>query len=273
MQSIEQITPEISALFQPLDYHLAVASILAGLTPGAVWVDDPVSPSLGLAWFHSRVYLAGKAASAAGWQGLADTLTRDLVPQIVASRGDGFGLHAEPLETLQRAGEMLPALRPILGMRQHYVCDRLAQNWRTVLPTGYTLQPVDATLLNDPAIINIAWLCEEMISERPSIEDFLEKSFGVCVVQNHEILGWCLSEYNCARRCEVGVATADGRQRRGLGKAMTLALVEAAFQRGLQQVGWQCSAKNVPSAMLALSAGFRLEHEFSVLYCSLGEAT
>jgi RimJ/RimL family protein N-acetyltransferase len=103
-----------------------------------------------------------------------------------------------------------------------------------------------------------------MVSERPSVEDFLQRSFGVCLLYDETIVGFCLSEYNCAGRCEVGVWTAESHRQRGLGKLMSLALVEQALQRGLSEVGWHCWADNLPSAALALSAGFVLQREYPV---------
>jgi RimJ/RimL family protein N-acetyltransferase len=103
-----------------------------------------------------------------------------------------------------------------------------------------------------------------MVSERPSVDDFLQRSFGVCLVHDEAVVGFCLSEYNTDGRCEVGVWTAEAQRQRGLGKLMTLALVEQALQRGYTEVGWHCWADNLPSAALARSAGFVLSHDYPV---------
>ena len=104
----------------------------------------------------------------------------------------------------------------------------------------------------------------EMVSERPSVEDFLQRSFGVCLLHDGAVVGFCLSEYNWAGRCEVGVWTAEAHRQRGLGKLMSLALVEQAMQRGYTEVGWHCWANNLPSAALACSAGFALQRDYLV---------
>ena len=54
------------------------------------------------------------------------------------------------------------------------------------------------------------------MSERPSVADFLARSFGYCLVHENQIIGWCMSEYNNGNRCELGIETAAPFRRRGL---------------------------------------------------------
>ena len=119
-------------------------------------------------------------------------------------------------------------------------------------------------LLGTPGLSGLDALRMEMVSERPSVEDFLQRSFGVCLLYDGAVVGFCLSEYNCQGRCEVGVWTHEEHRQRGLGKLMTLALVEHALQHGYSEVGWHCWADNLPSAALALSAGFIYQRDYPV---------
>ena len=159
---------------------------------------------------------------------------------------------------------ILPCLEPVHGLRQYYACRQLARPWQPLLPPGYQLRQVDAALLDTPDLSGLDALRMEMVSERPSVEDFLQRSFGVCLLHDETIVGFCLSEYNIAGRCEVGVWTAEAHRQRGLGKLMSLALVEQALRDGYAEVGWHCWADNLPSAALALSAGFVLQRDYPV---------
>ncbi len=115
---------------------------------------------------------------------------------------------------------------------------------------------VDAALLATPNLKHLDTLKEEMTSERPSVEDFLAKSFGVCAIHDNELAGWCLSEYNADGRCEIGIETISDYRMRGLATALTLALLEHAFSHGITEVGWHCFKRNEASAKTALKAGF-----------------
>jgi RimJ/RimL family protein N-acetyltransferase len=110
-----------------------------------------------------------------------------------------------------------------------------------------------------------------MCSERPTVQDFLAKSFGVCLSRGDEIVGWCLSEYNCADRCEVGIEIVEPYQRRGLGTLLSLALVEMALSRSVTRIGWHCWASNTPSDATALKAGFELVEDYPAHYAWLKE--
>ena len=253
----------LRALLAPFDADLVIASILAGSTPGTVYVDDAAQPQAALVWFGYRVFLAGEA----GKPGLVDAL-RPVVEAELLPWAPSFVLTADDLAGWMGVlRQLLPGhnLHPL--HRQHYVCTRLLEDWRPLLPPRYTIRPVDAALLAEPGLDGLEALREEMCSERPSVEDFLEKSFGVCPLYGNEVIGWCLSEYNHDERCEVGVATAEAHRRRGLGTAISLALVEMALARGIRQVGWHCWADNLPSAALALRAGFVLDEEREMLWC------
>jgi RimJ/RimL family protein N-acetyltransferase len=125
---------------------------------------------------------------------------------------------------------------------------------------------VAADLLADERVQNKAYLTEEMVSERPSIDDFLAKSFGVCLLHEGEIIGWCLSEYNCGPRCEIGIAVAEPFRRRGLATLMARAFIDQALTQGVYDIGWICWAGNRPSMATAEKLGLALVDERDVYW-------
>ena len=167
---------------------------------------------------------------------------------------------------------VLPGKNPIRSQREYYVAAKPKGEWLAMLPDEVTLHCVDQALLDDPHLRNLDALKEEMCSERPSVEDFLSKSFGVCLVRYGEVVGWCLSEYNTATACEVGIETVAAYRRRGFGAAMACALVEQALARGLSRVGWDCWANNIASGATARKAGFDKLHDYPVYFAYFDEA-
>lgn len=94
-------------------------------------------------------------------------------------------------------------------------------------------------------------------------------SYGFYLVVDDAIVSWCLSEYNCKDRCEVGIETVDAHTRRGYGTLTGAALINHAVSQG-RTVGWHCYAQNTPSNALATKLGFHKEAEYPVLVISLG---
>ena len=128
------------------------------------------------------------------------------------------------------------------------------------------LRAVDRELVTAAELGRMEQLREEMCSERPSVEDFLARSFGVCLVDEEQdtLAGWCLSEYNCDDRCEVGIEVDEAYQRHGLGTLLARALCQEAFtRRGIRRVGWHCLAANAASGATARRAGLRLAKRYA----------
>jgi RimJ/RimL family protein N-acetyltransferase len=108
-----------------------------------------------------------------------------------------------------------------------------------------------------------------MCSERASVEDFLVRSFGLCPVHANEVAGWCMSEYNVGDRCEIGIATAEKHQRKGIATLTTWYFLAEAHRRGYARVGWDCWERNVPSIATARKAGFTLVEEYPAVVVDL----
>jgi GNAT superfamily N-acetyltransferase len=259
------------SLFAPLLQHnLAIASILDGHTPATIFTDDPVHPNAAFTWFHYRAFLAGHPEKSNFSTELSYLLRNQLIPEARRT-----GINACVLDFAEPDWEcelpkLFSGLEPIKAQRQYYSCLVIPKIVAPVIPDGFILQPVDATLLNRMDLQRINELREETCSERVSVEDFLAHSFGYCIIHKDELVCWCLSEYNTNGMCEVGVATSESYQQRGLATIATLSLLEHAFDLGYSKVGWHCWSRNLPSAALAQKAGFTLEQDHIVyLYTSL----
>jgi RimJ/RimL family protein N-acetyltransferase len=228
-------------------------------------------PRAAFTWRKQRYYLAGATDNQEFNRALAGLVVELIDRQRLASGAGLWVLYYEPEAwELQLVG-MLGEYAPMRAERQHYQCRAMQNEWPSRLPEGFKVQLVDRELLEREYLANLESLLSEMASERESTEDFLDKSFGVCVLRGEEIVGWCLSEYNSAGRCEVGIEVLKPYRRRGLGTAMTGALVEHALSEGVSHIGWHCYAGNAASRATARRAGFRRVQDYAVLLIRLQE--
>jgi hypothetical protein len=251
-------------------HSLAVGAALAGCSPATILVDDIEAPQAALLQIVHRLYLLGRAGDPVFTAALRSYLAGVVVPARLAvdhhwlSVYDDAGGWHEALPELFPGAELHAAGRIYLERRASPRTEGAA------LPPGYALRPVDAALMAQPELVNYASLREEMCSERVSVEAFLAHSFGVCVLYGDEIAGWCLSEYNCGDRCEVGIETTEPHRQRGLATTMTQALCAAAFAGGITTVGWHCLAANAPSYATARKAGFEEVCRYRSHYVRIG---
>ncbi len=246
---------KVRSLFQPISYHGSIAAILARDVAATIYVDDLACPQSVFSYVGYRCFLAGSAENDEFNSSLQQYFSETFLPQGRAAGYEMFSIYYtagwEPA-----IEQMLGAQFPLPVQRQYYAFNELKPNWRETLPEGFTIQLVSRALLDDVSLKNRERLAQEMCSERPSGEDYLARSFGVSVLHEGEIAGWCLSEYNTGDRCEIGIETVEEYQRRGLATAMTCAFVEHAWQLGYRHIGWDCIAWNEPSWRTALKAGF-----------------
>ena len=250
----------VSPLFEALRIHLAIDSVMNGATPARLFTDDATSPNCALIWYGHRILLAGDPDHQSSGAAAADFIASVVIPHELGRGNHWLSLYYEPdqwAESIEH--DLLPGKSYHRALRQYYACDtRLPDTVDAFseVPAGMSLQRVDAKLVGNHALINLDTLKEEMCSERPSVDNFLARSFGVCLIQNSELIGWCLSEYNSADRCAIGIETREPFQRRGLGTLMTRAMVQIARSASIREVGWHCWASNVASGKTALKAGF-----------------
>jgi RimJ/RimL family protein N-acetyltransferase len=262
------ITPDkVASLFQPLDYNLSIGSVLAGLTPARIYADDPDKPTLALLAYNHNLVLGGSPQDATLIQSLNHLITGTIIPENLTADIGVIYLHTSSSAWLPFIDDILAGLYPVKRQRTYLECTHLLQDWRPLLSHEFTLRPVDPDLLSQSDLENMDYLKEELCSERLTIEDFLEKSFGFCILKGEQLASWCLSEYNTGDRCEVGVATVDAFQRQGLATVTTLALIEHAFSLAYRRVGWHSWSNNIPSLALAASTGFKEVHQYSVYVC------
>lgn len=257
-----------------MSYHLAMNSIFTGQTPARIFVDDAVHSSVALAWAGHRFHLAGSPHNAAINARVGKFFTETVYPHALTHGDVMFNLYYAPEQWAEEIDCLLPGKLPMRTLRQYYAFATVQPapaDWRSMLPQGFSLRQVDATLIAQTHLQRMDDLREEMCSERPSVDDFMEKSFGVCLVKGDELAGWCLSEYNSPERCEIGIETSEAYRRQGLGTLMTLALVELAHAKGVQEVGWHCHANNTASSATARKAGFQLKCDYPAFFAWYNE--
>lgn len=247
-------------LFAGLMNHLAVEAILSGEVSADIWVDDPKTPEIVLTRTRQRCFLGAKPSGAAT-NALQACLIEEIIPSLQAEGFDGCLLFYSPAWH-DHIAELLAPVKSVPILRHYYERNPGGELPAINLPEGLTLKAVDASLLEDPSYEGMPALREEILSERASAEEFFAKSFGIAALAERVLAGWCLSEYNCAQRCEVGIGTQEPFRRRGLAHTMGLAFLQLANQNGITRVGWDCFAENTPSIATALALGFEKVEEY-----------
>ncbi len=258
------------SVFAPLDYNLAINSIIKGNTHARIFVNDPEIPRTAFMRFKGKAWLAGCSGNKAFNDDLRTRLSETYYQTLKNRGATWFRLHYGPLIRETDIDAVFQDLTRVEEARHYYHLDAGKQTWNATVPEGYELKLVDSDLLSNKCLENLEDVVEEMQSERLTVGDFLSKSFGCVILQGRKIVGWCMSEHNSDNRCEFGIAMMEAYRRRGLATLTAKATIRHALDLGINEIGWHCSAENEASIATAKKLGFSKKHDYKVYRISLG---
>jgi GNAT superfamily N-acetyltransferase len=261
-----EISPSVNQLarllFGELERsHALVAAVFEGCATARLFVDEAAAPRAGVIVCNSRVLCAGDTAQIDFLAEMKRVFLDELMPAQRARGNDAYLVYAREEAWSTVLPQMFNDCQLYHGTRQYYEITDFAPNPELGLPEGFSLQWITPEFLSSD-LAGLEAVREEMCSERVSVEDFLARSFGLCPVYSNEVAGWCMSEYNVGQRCEIGIATAEKYQRKGIATVSTGFFLAEARRRGYRRVGWDCWTRNIASVASARKAGFTFVEEY-----------
>jgi RimJ/RimL family protein N-acetyltransferase len=247
---------DLAPFAEKMPYYMGLRAIVEGACPHAIVYTTSDSAIIAL---NSRLYLIGEAF-------FAETLEQHVFP-LMRQKVSYSVLHYYPERLKETIPTNLSAQEPKEYPRVSLLLEKPPQHFE--LPSDYQVTEVNEALLAKTDLANHDSLVEECCSERPNVEDFLAKSFGLCLIKGGALIGWCLSEYNNSQGCEVGIEINEDYQKQGLGSALASAFARLAQERGIKRIGWHSWKNNLPSVALAKKLGFELAAEEAVFVLKL----
>lgn len=250
------------SLFRELERsHALVSALFEGCMTARLFVDDATAPKSGVIVCNSRVLCAGDASQGDFILEMEACFADELIPAHKRRGNDAYLVYSSGNTWEPKLQAMFRDHQIYHGTRQYYEMTDFARKPAPGLPPGFSLQLITSEFLSSD-VVGLDAVRQEMCSERASVEDFLRRSFGLCPLYANEVAGWCMSEYNVGHRCEIGIATAEKHQHKGIATLVTWSFLAEAHQRGYNRVGWDCWTRNAASVATARKAGFTLVEEY-----------
>lgn len=252
------ITKEYDLLFKLLNHNLAAVSIYRGLSKVPVFIGSDKT------WLVTRVnhrilvsgnYMESEAVK---------TIQR-VVDEGVKAGSSGFVLYYPLNAEKVEIGEYIKGVNPYPNWRNYYRLELEKTGYHVDIPENYKVEQITWDLL-EKDYENTDLVMEEMLSERLSLDAFMEKSFGFCSVQGDIITSWCMSEYNVNKEFEVGIETHKDHRRKGLAVQTARACFHHGVKNSYKFVGWHCWKNNDASNKTAIKLGFKYVIEYPVEY-------
>ncbi|MDD5646811.1 MAG: GNAT family N-acetyltransferase, partial [Candidatus Bipolaricaulis sp.] len=247
-------TDKVVSLFsglRPEPLHLR--SLLAGRSPGRVFVDRMDRPTAAAVLGGEGCYLGGVPSD--GFLGAINALLpRDRCTAVFFSPD----LDPRAVDAIVDGLYMTRAVR-WHGRLAAVAVDRIERT------DGVRIRPVDRAVLHGE-LAQADDLRKTILSEWKTEALFLEFGVGAIAVVDDRIVGWSTSDYVVDGRCEIGVWVAKDWRLRGIGTAAAADAARQAFVRGAREVGWHCWANNLGSIGVAANVGFAPTGRYEILF-------
>jgi hypothetical protein len=182
---------------------------LRGLTASKVYA-DALDPTWVVTYSNSRILGSDDVEH----PDLVNTVQRIIDNGIKAGRR-GFVIYHPSGTEITVIGEHIRGINPYPNWRNYYGLEPENTGYQIGLSNGYRIEQI-TDAFQEKKYQNTDLVESEMRSERASVADFLEKSFGFCALQGDVLASWCMSEYNADNRFEIGIATHPDHRRKGL---------------------------------------------------------
>jgi len=255
---------KVRPLFAELEtYNFSLGGVFDGSRAAKVYVDDRQNPQSAFIVSSIWFYLGGNAHNAAFNHALQTLIAGDEFAHDPIHNPDDANVYCHPDDWREQYPAIFGERPPLEGPNRRYVFRQFPFDWRARLPEGFTVRPIDKTLLENAHLQNLAdvkaWVkaCWEMCEET-----YYQQGVGVCLQHGDAIAAWCLTAAIDGNACELGIETAADFRRQGLGTLAAMATVSACLERGFTTIDWHCDDSNAGSWGVAENAGFILERKY-----------
>jgi len=238
-------------LFAAPRLRLSLDALIAGNSPGTLWVDDPAAPRSALMWDgDGSVALAGDANNAAFlWEAAS------VIAEQVLARQRSLKIRYADLGWEGAMEALFPGAMLSSGARVLYSFGRVAlPDWRSRVPEGFAIRAVDEAFLAADGLANIGRLRAEVAAHWPSVERYLARGFGYCALHGDEVAGWCDGGLASPGKISITIETMESYRQRGLATLMASAFLERCQREGIAPY-WDAWADNWGSIATAERIG------------------
>lgn len=241
--------PNLPALFDPqVSNNPILFATLMGHTPGRAWVDNPVNPSQCMVRENGSLVFLSNNADRAFLENGFDIIKQFSHVIYVSRQGES---------TLQ-----IPTADRILQRLEFTEYDAESQSIADLinggLPDGFEIRDIDEELIKK---IDSR---EDIESYCGSLENFLEHGFGICLLQNGEIVSEAYAPYVTVKNVEIATLTKETHRGRGYATKTCAHFIKTCRERDLEPY-WSCDADNLASVNLARKLGFKNERKYEIL--------
>lgn len=241
---------KVEGLIKNSNHELSIKAVIAGTSPGEIFVDNLEKPLTTLIITPECKVVAGKADNKLFNNGVKEKL--GFFDQVTCDD--------EEWENIINDIHQNIALRKY--ERRYYELDDLKfVDFNRNIDSQYTLEYVNVGNLNELNFENSDKIRDWI--KFVDISTFKNYCLGAYLREDKKIVSMSLVDCIVDDRIEIGVKTEKEYKKRGLGSIVAAATVSSCISKGINKIGWHCVDTNIGSIKTAEKVGFKLIKKYS----------
>lgn len=234
--------------------NIEIKAVIEGTNPGWIFVDSIESPRTTMVWSKGieGFYFVGDKNNPQFNNHINDFIDKEIEARAIKENLNCFEFSGETEEWCSLLEEIFKNRQ--LNKSRQYIYKFKSDSWKGYkkrkLKDGFILRKIDKKLLMDENIENLEYITSEILRWWDSCDDYLEKTFGYCIIFENKIVNYCICDYVHDKIRPMGIDTLEEFRRNGLSQVTTEAFVETCLQNEFSPY-WECMERNIPSRTLA----------------------
>jgi RimJ/RimL family protein N-acetyltransferase len=258
--------PKIEGMISSKKDYPEVLSIVLGVNPGRIFIDDVVKPGAALIWSQGieGFYLVGDARSPSFSRNLDRFVDRVIAPQAQCLGIDWFEVSGDRSEWDEAIGVIFTS-RSIMRSRQcvYKVTGNSTGTELFSSKAANDVRRLDADLISAASLHNHQFLRSKLGRFWRDDDRFLSTGIGYAIIHEQAVASLCLSAFVAGGIHVMDIETTPAQRRKGFARLVAEAFLRECLARHLQP-HWECMSDNHPSRRLAESLGFKKAWEYTL---------
>lgn len=249
--------------------NIEIKAVINNENPGWIFVDSKENPKTAVIYSKGvgGFYFVGDEKNESFNKNIEKYIDEDIKKRAVKEGFDEFEFSGETekwnvvLEEIFKNKDLKQSVQYIYKLDR----DEWDKHEKRDLYEGFELKKMDMELFNSKNFENLEFLNLEVLKWWNSFEDYVNNTFGYCVVKDNKVANFCMCDYVNDKYSPMGIETIEEFRRKGICQVSTEAYIEEALRRNKQPY-WECMGTNVASQKLAEKLGFRRHRSYNLYY-------
>ena len=254
----------IQPLLKKLTFTLSDDAVIKGIRPGKIYVDNLTNPKTAFVWAKpSEFCLSGSPDNDQFNSSLKNLVDEKITPELLSHNIKFSVLYYSSADWDCKIKFILKSQSSKKNYRWLHKFKQQKVSWKRKIPSGFHVERIDELFLKSKKLNNINNVIDYILFNWNSVENFIKKGFGFCLLCGDEIVSWCISGDNVGKKCKLTIGTDEKYRNKGFASLIASIFLKDCLNNNLIPV-WHCGTENLASIAVAEKIGFEKEQLYPV---------